>query len=84
MERTQAFLDTNSLTQTELGEALGVTGATVSRKLSGSRNWKLAEVQRALEWFALRLGRPVSFDEAFGAADLDVSVDSVAPSPDAA
>jgi hypothetical protein len=43
--KTQAFLDSHGITQTELGEALRMTGASVSRKLSGTRNWKLVEVQ---------------------------------------
>ena len=83
MERTQAFLDANSLTQTELGEALGVTRATVTRKIAGSRKWSLDEVQRALAWLAIRLDRPVSFDEVFGAEDVvpDGAADVVAPDP---
>jgi transcriptional regulator with XRE-family HTH domain len=80
MERTQAFLDENGITQTELGEALGVTGATISRKLSGDRNWKLGEVQAALGWLSVRLGRPCTYDEVFG-PDVAAS-DVVAPAPD--
>ncbi len=87
MERTQAFLDAHGITQAELGEALGVTGATISRKLAGLRNWKLAEVQAALAWLAKRLGRPVSYDEVFGAGDVADAADAaetvVAPSSDA-
>jgi transcriptional regulator with XRE-family HTH domain len=83
MERTQAFLDANGITQTELGEALGVTGATISRKLSGLRNWKLGEVQAALAWLSERLNRPVTFDEAFGADALaEAAGDVVAPGSD--
>jgi len=69
MERTQAFLDTHGITQTALAEALGLQGPAVSRKLSGSRNWKLGEVQRALAFLSKRLGRPVDFAEVFGADD---------------
>jgi transcriptional regulator with XRE-family HTH domain len=67
MEKTQAFLDLHGITQTELAEALGVTCATVSRKLGGLRNWKLGEVQAVLEWLSTRLERAVSYDEVFGA-----------------
>lgn len=79
MDRTQAFLDANRITQAELAEALGVTGATISRKLAGLRNWKLVEVQVVLGWLSGRLGRPVSYDEVFGLA---VAVPVVAPSSD--
>jgi transcriptional regulator with XRE-family HTH domain len=66
VERTQAFLDSHGITQTELGRALGMTAASVSRKLAGFRNWKLAEVQRVLEFLIARLGRPVTYEEVFG------------------
>ncbi len=78
MERTQTFLDANGITQTELGKALGVQGAAISRKLSGSRNWKLEEVQRTLAYLCERLGRPVDFAEVFGAEDM-VAPDSTDP-----
>lgn len=85
MERTQAFLDDNGITQSELGEALGVTGATISRKLAGLRNWKLGEVQAAMVWLSSRLARPVTFDEAFGADALaEAAGDLVVPSSDPA
>jgi len=67
--KTQDFLDANGLSQTEVGAALGVTGATVSRKLSGARNWRGAEIQSALAFFSERLGRRVTFEEAFGSTD---------------
>jgi transcriptional regulator with XRE-family HTH domain len=82
MEKTQAFLDLHGITQTELAEALGVTCATVSRKLAGLRNWKLGEVQAALAWLSERLSRPVTFDEAFGADSLaEAAGDLVALDP---
>jgi len=73
MERTRLFLDRNGITQTELAAALGVEQASISRKLSGSRSWRLAEVQRVLAWLTERLGRPVPFDEVFGEADVVAS-----------
>lgn len=83
MEKTQAFLDSNGITQTELAEALGVTCATVSRKLGGLRNWKLGEVQAVLEWLSARLDRVVSYDEVFGAeAHALTAAPVVAPSSD--
>jgi transcriptional regulator with XRE-family HTH domain len=82
MERTQAFLDANGITQTELGEALGVGGAAVSRKLSGSRNWKLVEVQTALAWLSARLTRPVTYEEVFGSTDAPEPEPMVAPVSD--
>jgi transcriptional regulator with XRE-family HTH domain len=87
MEKTQAFLDANGITQAELGEALGVQGAAISRKLGGSRNWKLGEVQAALGWLSVRLGRPCTYDEVFGpdvAADALVAPGSDTDAPDAA
>lgn len=83
MERTRGFLDRNGITQTELAAGLGYEQATISRKLSGARNWKLAEVQRALIWLSERLSRPVSFDEVFGVEDVipDDAADVVAPDP---
>jgi len=66
MERPRDFLGSHGITQTELGEALGMTGAAVSRKLAGLRHWKLAEVRRALEFLSGRLGRLVTYEEVFG------------------
>jgi hypothetical protein len=43
-----------------------MTGPAVSRKLGGRRAWKLVEVQRALEFLSVRLGRPVTYEEVFG------------------
>ena len=68
MARTQEFLDIHGITQTELGEALGITGAAISRKLSGLRNWRLTEVQRVLEYLSQKLDRPVTYDEVFGSS----------------
>lgn len=70
MERTQRFLDDNHISQTELASALGVTGATINRKIRGVRKWSLGEVHAALSFFSRRLGRPVSFDEVFGTDDM--------------
>lgn len=82
MATTQAFLDAHGISQTELGEALGLQRAAVSRKLAGLRNWKLGEVQEALAFFTRRLGRTVTFDEVF--ADSDWSADADAsPAADA-
>lgn len=74
MATTQAFLDANGITQAELGEALGVQRAAISKKLGGSRNWKLGEVQEVLAFLSRRLGRQVTFDEVF--ADSDWSHDA--------
>ena len=77
MEKPRAFLDSQGITQTELGEALGMSGAAVSRKLAGLRHWKLAEVRRALEFLSGRLGRVVTYEEVFG---VDNVVARTAPS----
>lgn len=77
MERTQAFLDANDITQTELGEALGVTRATITRKIAGSRKWSVDEARHVLAWLTQKLGRRVEFAEVFGEADV-VAPDSAA------
>ncbi len=78
MERTQAFLDANGITQTEVGEALGVTRATITRKIAGSRKWSVDEANAVLAYLARRLSRPVTFAEVFGVADM-VAPDSADP-----
>jgi transcriptional regulator with XRE-family HTH domain len=69
MDKPRAFLDSQGITQTELGEDLGMTGAAVSRKLAGLRHWKLIEVRSALEFLSERLGRAVTYEEVFGVDD---------------
>jgi predicted transcriptional regulator len=76
MTRTQAFLDRNHITQSELGAAIGYEQAAISRKLSGSRNWRLFEIRKVLAYLSERLGRLVSFDEVFGADDVVDHADS--------
>jgi transcriptional regulator with XRE-family HTH domain len=62
----RALLDSHGITQAQLGEALGMTGPAISRKLAGLRAWKLVEIQRALEFLSVRLERPVTYEEVFG------------------
>ncbi len=81
MAAIQAFLDRNGISQAELGDALGITSGAISRKLGGSRAWKLQDVQRVLAWLSERLSRPVSFDEVFASDDLG---DDVPASSDSA
>jgi transcriptional regulator with XRE-family HTH domain len=63
---TQSFLDEHKISQTELGSALMLDGSSISRKLSGQRSWTGSQIIRALAFFTERLGRPVTFEEAFG------------------
>lgn len=55
-DAVQRFLkDTNS-PQTALADDLGITQATLSRKLNGVRNWNLKDVDQLM-----RIGVPVGF-----------------------
>jgi transcriptional regulator with XRE-family HTH domain len=59
------FLEANGVKQVELVDALGLDSSTVSLKLSGDRRWFQEEVDRVLAFLTQRLGRPVTYEEAF-------------------
>lgn len=50
----------------EVGAVIGTTGSAVSHKLSGRRPWKRAEIDAVLALLSARLGRRVTYEEAFG------------------
>lgn len=64
--RFNAFLDENGLTQTEIAGALEVIPSTINKKASGDRPWKGHEINQVLAYVSGKLGRSVSYEEAFG------------------
>ncbi len=81
MAAIQAFLDQNSISQAELGDALGITSGAISRKLSGARDWKLQDVRSALAFLSERLGRTVVFAEVFGEDAAEPADDAIPSEP---
>ncbi len=61
----KAFLESNGIKQVDLAESLELDPSTVSQKLSGDRPWFQQEVDRVLAFLFERLGRPVTYEEAF-------------------
>lgn len=55
-DAVQRFLKDTNTPQTALAEDLGITQATLSRKLSGVRNWNLKDIDQLM-----RIGVPVGF-----------------------
>lgn len=56
-DAVQRFLKDTNTPQTALAEDLGITQATLSRKLNGVRNWNLKDVDQLM-----RIGVPVGFE----------------------
>ena len=52
----QRFLKETKTPQSVLAEDLGITQATLSRKLSGARTWNLKDIDQLM-----RIGVPVGF-----------------------
>lgn len=55
-DAVQRFLKDTNTPQTVLAEDLGITQATLSRKLNGVRNWNLKDIDQLM-----RIGVPVGF-----------------------
>ena len=55
-DAVQRFLKDRNTPQTALADDLGITQATLSRKLNGVRNWNLKDVDQLM-----RIGVPVGF-----------------------
>ena len=55
-DAVQRFLKDTNTPQTALADDLGITQATLSRKLNGVRNWNLKDVDQLM-----RIGVPVGF-----------------------
>ena len=53
-DAVQRFLKDTNTPQTALAEDLGITQATLSRKLNGVRNWNLKDIDQLM-----RIGVPV-------------------------
>lgn len=60
-----AFLGQNGISQAEVAEALAVTAGAISHKLAGRRGWAKREIDTLLVFLASRLGRVVTYEEAF-------------------
>jgi predicted transcriptional regulator len=56
------LLATNHITQPDLADALGLDQSTVSKKVTGSRPWKLDELRR-LRTFLRKRGLTLSYDQ---------------------
>lgn len=67
MADTRRFLDDNGISQADLIPVLELDDSTISRKLSGKREWKVTEMQKLRAYASERLGRVVSLDELFPA-----------------
>ena len=78
LSRTEQFLDGAKISQTEIAEALRLDPSSVSRKISGERPWKLAEIQGLLAFLTERLDRRVTYEELFGSPS-EPAVDLVDP-----
>lgn len=61
----KAFLEQNGIKQVELAGALELDPSTVSQKLSEDRRWYQAEIDRVLVFLTGKIGRPVTYEEAF-------------------
>jgi transcriptional regulator with XRE-family HTH domain len=75
LDKLAAFLADHGVSRTEVASALGVDLSTVSRKVGGTRSFRLDEVTKLLGFLTLRLGRRVTFADLFLAAN-----DMVVPS----
>lgn len=62
----ERLLGEADLNQTELAGALGVDSSTISRKIAGSRPWKLVEIQEIIRVLSARLNRTVTYEEVCG------------------
>jgi predicted transcriptional regulator len=80
--RLAGFLDENGITKAEVAQALSLDPSAVSRKVTGSRHWKLVEVQALLAFLTERLARPVTYELLF-APEPEAAETVVAPDPSA-
>lgn len=62
-DAVQRFLKDTNTPQTVLADDLGITQGTLSRKLSGVRNWNLKDIDQLM-----RIGVPVGFETLAAAA----------------
>ncbi len=62
------FLAEHGISQTEVASWFGVESSTISRKLSRARRWTEDEIKTVLARASEKLGRRVTFEEAFGGA----------------
>ena len=69
LDKLAAFLATNGISRAEVASALGVDLSTVSRKVGGTRSFRLDEVTKLLGFLSQRLGRRVAFADLFVAAN---------------
>jgi predicted transcriptional regulator len=65
------FCVLHGIGQGDVAKALGVTPSAVSRKLNGLRKWTRDEIDSVLSMLSERLGHKVTYEEAFGPADVD-------------
>lgn len=58
--------------QEEAGDAMGCSASAVSHKLAGRRPIRITEAHALRAHLAAKLGRPISLDELFPAAEFQV------------
>lgn len=74
-DKLAGFLAAHGISRGEVAEALGVDPSAISRKLTGTRAFRLDEITRLLSFLSRRCRRRVTFADLFVAAG-----DMVAPS----
>lgn len=66
----ESLLRAAGLTQEAVGEELGITGSAVNHKLAGRRPWLQRELDAVLALLSRKLGRRVTYEEAFAPSEL--------------
>jgi transcriptional regulator with XRE-family HTH domain len=77
--RLLGWLAESGISQAALGEALGIGEAAISRKLRGHRRITVDEARAVLAWASGCMGRPVTWDELFGADDVEPEATEAQP-----
>jgi hypothetical protein len=52
-----------------VGRWLGLTGGAIAHKLHGRRQWSQRDIHAFLAGASAKLGRPVTYEEAFGSPE---------------
>lgn len=76
-DNLDALIKAADLTQDEIGEVLGVKGPAVNHKLAGRRRWYRDDINKLLGLLSAKLGRVVSYEEAFGSDPAEESAEPV-------
>jgi len=74
MDELARFLQTHDITQANLAQGIGVSGAYVSMLLSGKSGASLQTANAILSFLRERTGEPVTFEQLFGSPALAPAV----------